>query len=79
MGFCCLKFLVKLLKDYSLEICCVFRRFVPLSLSLSSLSLSQNLAKFRLLRFRFVFGFAVVFFLFSSLFLTFSIQRIQKQ
>lgn len=63
MGFCCLKFLVKLLKDYSLEICCVFRRFVPLSRSLFPLFLSHNLAKFRLLRFRFVFGFAVVFFL----------------
>lgn len=62
MGFCCLKFLVKLLKDYSLEICCVFRRFVPLSLCLFPLFLSHNLAKFRLLRFRFVFGFAVVFF-----------------
>lgn len=43
MGFCCLKFLVKLLKDYSLEICCVFRRFVPLSLSVSFLSFSLTI------------------------------------
>lgn len=70
MGLCCLKFLVKLLKDYSLEICCVFRRFVPLSRSLFPLFLSHNLAKFRLLRFRFVFGFAVVSFL--LLFFSFS-------
>lgn len=64
MGLCCLKFLVKLLKDYSLEICCVFRRFVrlSLSLSLSSLSLSQ-FGEISFVAFSFCFRFCSCFFL----------------